>query len=120
MAQQRVVQQHLHDWSWIGEAGRLQQYPAKRRDFALVAPHQQAPQRRLEIAAQGAADATARQHGHLAVDRLDQQMIDADFTPFVDDHCAVGHIGVAQQPVQQSRLAAAKETGDHRNGEPAG
>ena len=80
--------------SRIGETGRLQQNPAKRRDFALVAAHQKPSERRLQVAAQRAADTAVR---HLALDRLDQQVVDADLAPFVNDYRAVGHVGVAEK-----------------------
>jgi len=51
-------------------AGRLQEHPTKWRDFAPVAPHQQSPERRFQIAAERAAEAAARHHGNLAVNRL--------------------------------------------------
>jgi len=105
--------------SRIGETGRLQQNPAKRRGFALVAAHQKPSERRLQVAAQRAADTAAGHDRHLALDRLDQQVVDADLAPFVNDYRAVGHVGVAEQAVQQGGLATAEKTGDDGDRKPA-
>ena len=39
-------------------------------------------------------------------------MVDADLAELVDDHRGVAEPGVADEPVQQRRLAAAEKPGD--------
>ena len=96
----------------IGEAARFDDDPVERRDRALVAARSKIAQGVDEIAAQRTAKTTGRQQDHIALDPLDQQMIEADLAPFVDDDERVGELGLAQQPVQQRRLASAEKAGD--------
>jgi hypothetical protein len=46
------------------------------------------------------SQATALQQYDAVADRLDQQMVEADFAEFVDDHRGFGERGVAQQAVE--------------------
>ena len=120
MRDQWVVQQQLHDRRRICQAGGLDQNPAKWRHLATIAPYQQCAQRLLQIAANCAANTAAREHRHLAIDALDQQMIETDFAVFVDDDGAVPHGVVAQQSIEQRGLAAAEKPGDQRYRQPLG
>src|SRR5437868_6954236 len=63
-----------------------------RVDLAALALDEKPPQRILEGAAHGAADAPARQHDGLAGDWLDQEMVERDLAELVDDHRAVSHL----------------------------
>ena len=117
MADQRIIQQELYDRRRIGEPGGLHQHARKGRHLAAVALDQEVAQRLFQIAPQGAADAAARQNRDLAVDRLDQQMVEPDLAEFVDDDGAVPHAGVTQQLVEKRGLAAAEEARDQRNRE---
>ena len=120
MAEQRIVEQQLDDGRRIGEAGRLDQNSPERRHFAAVALCQKCAQRVLQIAAQRAADAAARQHRDFAVDLLDQQMIEAHLAELVDDDGAVRHARMTQEFVEKRGFAAAQESGDERDGHPLG
>ena len=78
----------------IGEAGGLQDHAAEAwrgrcRDRAAGV------QRVDQIAAQRAAQAAALQQHHVVVDRLDQQMVEADLAELVDDDGGVGERRVA-------------------------
>ena len=115
MTDQRIVQQQLNDWRWIGKSGRLDQNPRKRRHFAAIAPGQKPAQRLLQIAAQRAADTAARENSDFPLDRLHQEMVERDLAKLIDDHGTVAHVGMAQQFVEQSRFAAAEKPGDHRD-----
>ncbi len=97
----------------IGEAGGLHDH-ALERGAAIIEIAQELLQRGHEIAAQVAAQAAARQHHHVAVDLLDQQMVERDVAEFVDDDGGVAQIRVAQQPVQQRGLAGAEKAGEQR------
>jgi len=55
------------------------------------------------------------QHHHRLVDALEQVMVEANFTEFVDQHGSVGQRRVAQQPLQQRRFARAEKPGDQRH-----
>src|SRR5262249_2240810 len=59
-----------------------------------------------------AADAAGAHQDGLAVDPLDQVMIDADLAELVDQDSAVGITGVGQHVAKQRRLARAEEAGD--------
>lgn len=72
-----------------------------------------------EIASDGAADATALQDGGLLIDNVDEEMIEANLTEFVDQNGCVGKLWRRQQPLQQHRLAAAEKTGDDIDGNEA-
>ena len=78
---------------------------------AVVEIAQQPLQRLDEVAAQRAAQAARRQQHDVVVDLLDQEMIEADLAELVDDHRGVGERGIAQQAVEQRRLAGAEEAG---------
>src|SRR5205807_1257181 len=99
----------------IGEPRRLQNDAAKDR-AAVVEVAQQLFERVDEVAAQGAAQATALQQYDAVADRFDQQMVEADFAEFVDDHRGFGERRVAEQAVEQGGLASAEEAGEHRQG----
>jgi hypothetical protein len=114
----RIVQKELNDRSWIGEPCCLDQDSRKGGNLGAVPPNEQVRQRLLQIAAQRAAYAAARQYRYLPVDRFDQQMIKSNLAEFVDDDGTVSHAGVTQQLVEQGRLAAAEKAGNHRDGEP--
>ena len=89
MRDQWIVQQELHDRGRICQTRCLDQNTAKWRHLAAIAFHQQRAQRLLEVAADCAANTTAREHRHLAIDALDQEMVETDFAVFVDDDGAV-------------------------------
>ena len=97
MRDQWVVQQELHDRGGICQTCGLDENTAKWRNLAAIAFHQERAQRLLEIAADCAANTTAREHRHLAIDALDEEMVESDFAVFVDDDGAVPHGVVAQQ-----------------------
>ncbi|AMD46376.1 hypothetical protein FYB63_07085 [Bordetella holmesii] len=63
-----------------------------------------------------AADTTAFEQHDSIVDRAHQHMIDTDLTQLIDDDQRIGVAWVAQETVQQRRLAAAEKTG--QNGHP--
>src|SRR5262249_34540063 len=107
-------QQKLHDGGWICQSCGLDENTAKWRHLATVAPHQKCAQRLLKVAADGAANAAARKHGHLAIDAFDQEMVEADFPVFVDDDRAVLHAVVPQHAIEQRRFAAAEKPGYQR------
>lgn len=107
-----IVQQQLHDRGWVCQTRRLDQNTTKWRYLAAIAFHQKCAQRLLEVAANCTANATAREHGDLAIDALDQEMVKTDFAVFVNDDGAVAHGAVAQQAIEQRGLAAAEKAGD--------
>ncbi len=78
---------------------------------------QQILQRGDEIAANGAADAARTHHDHVAVDFLDEQMIEPDIAKFIDQHERVGEFGRGQQTIEQRRLAGAQKPRQHGEGQ---
>ena len=115
MRDQRIVQQHLHDGRGIGEARRFHQHAVEAGNVPRVALGEQTAQGFLQVAAHRAADATIGHHRDLAADGRDQQVVEADFPELVDDHRAVGHAGMAQNVIEQGRLAAAQKARDQRH-----
>ena len=77
-----------------------------------VAPVEQIGEPVDQIAAQRAAQAAGIERNDFAFHRLEQQMVEADLAPFVDDHQRIGERRAAQQMVDQARLAGAEEAGD--------
>ena len=66
-----------------------------------------------EVAPDRAAEAAGREQDHAVLDRLDEQVVEADLAELVDDHDRVGERRIAQEPVEQRRLAGAEEAGEH-------
>ena len=88
----RMIHDRVQTGRGIGKAGRLQHDAAEWRDAVIVAFAQQVFQRGDEIAANRAADAAGTHHDHVAVDVLDEQMIESDVAKFVDEHESVGEL----------------------------
>ena len=105
----RVGPQREQDWRRVGEAGRLDDNPAKLADLAGVAPLDQAAQSARQVLAYRAAQAAAGQLEHVTFDKVDQMMIDRDLADLVDDDGCVRQPGRGQCPAQQCRLAAAQK-----------
>ncbi len=107
--QDRIGHQRVQNRRGVGEAARLQDDPGKASERARVAAGQQVAQAVDEIAAQRAAQAARRHEDHVALDRLEQQMVEPDLSPFVDDDERVGEFARAQQAVDQRGLAGAEK-----------
>jgi len=120
MRDQWIVQQELHDRGRICQTRGLDENTAKWRHLATIASHQECAQRLLEVAADCAANTTAREYRHLAIDALDEEMVETDFAIFVDDDGAVPHGVVAQHAIEQRGLAAAEKASDQRYRQPLG
>ena len=106
----RMIHDRVQHRSRVGKAGRLKHDAAEWRDSAVVAFPQQVFERGDEIAANRAADAARTHHDHVAVDVLDEQMIQSDIAKFVDEHERVGEFGRGQKAIEQRRLAGAQES----------
>ena len=85
---------------------------AEWRQQAAFAPRVQILDCSRKLAADRAADAARLQHHHSLVDALEEMMVEPDFAELVDQYRGVGQRRVAQQPLQQRRLARAETTGD--------
>ena len=82
-----------------------------------LAPEVQALERLLQRIAERAAQAAGiEEHDVVLAAAVDEHVIEADLAQLVDDDCGVGERGLAQQPRQQRRLAAAQEAGEHVDG----
>jgi hypothetical protein len=55
------------------------------------------------------------QQDHRVVNALEQVMVKADFAELVDQDGAVGKRRIAQQPLQERRLARAEKAGDRND-----
>ncbi len=96
----------------IGEPARLDEDAIEVDHFAGAPLDEQLAQRFLKIGTQRAAQAAVGQQRHLLGRRSDQLVIDGDVSEFVDDDRSAAHAGMAEQPAEQRRLAAAQKSGD--------
>ncbi len=115
-AQLRVVAQRGENRGRVGQAGGLQNDPAKRRNFTSITPLQKTEQRVFQLTADGAADTTAGQQHGIRCDLFNQQMIDTHVAEFVDQQRGVAHVFIGQQAFEQRGLATAEEAGNHVQG----
>ena len=99
----------------IGEPGGLDDHAPERGDTPVVAPAQQILKGCDEVAAHRAAQAPGREQDHAVVGRLDEQVVEPDLAELVDDHDRVGERRVAQEMVEQRRLARAEKTRSARS-----
>ena len=112
--QRRMRRQRLQHRHRIGKAGGLDHHALQRIRApvrqALIKPEKRVHQRPAHGAAQtsiGEFDDTVGRFFH-------QQVIDADCAEFIDDHGSIGKSRIAQQPVDQGRLAGPEKAGDQR------
>ena len=96
VAQPEMVPQHrvgLHrreDGERVGQAGALDDQPPEARHLPALALRMQVPDRRRQLAADGAAQAARLQQHHGVVDALQQMMVEPDLAEFVDQHRGIG------------------------------
>ncbi len=83
--------------------------PASRRDSSRL-------QALDEIAAQRATQAARGEQRDLPVEPLVKAMVERRFAELVDDDERVAERGIAEQAVEETRLAGAEETCDEMNG----
>ena len=114
MVEHRVGAQSVENRRRICETGGFDYDPAEPSDLARLAPIEQAAQGSGQILTDGAAQAPARQLDDAAFDEIDKVMVDRDLADLVDDHGRVGERRRGQRMAQQSGLAAAEKTGQHR------
>ncbi len=110
-----VRQYRLQDRGGVGKAGRLDDDAPEGRDPAVVAALQQIFQRGNQVAPDRAAETTGRHEQHVAVDLLDQQMIEADLAELVDQDDGVRKFGRGKKLVEKCRLTRAEEPGEDRD-----
>ncbi len=117
-----VGHQRVQDRRRIGEPRRLDQHPVERRDGSAQLAGGQAAQRVDQVAANGAAQASALQQDHVLGGTLDQFVIEADLAELVDHDDGARELGPGQELVEDRRLAAAEKPGQqgHRHERAAG
>ena len=118
--EQRVGRERLDHRRGIGEAGGLDDDAVEVDHRAGAALREQLAQRLLQVGAHGAAEAAVREERDVLGGRGDESVVDADLAEFVDHHRDPVHARVREEPPDQRRLAAAEETGDDGDREPAG
>ena len=97
--------------------GRLDDEAVELPDAPVVETAQQIFERVDQIAAQGAAKTARGHHDHVAVDLLDEQMIEADLAEFVDQDDGSRQRGILQKAIEQGRLAGPEEARDDCHGD---
>ena len=102
----------VQDRRGVGEAGRLQHDASEGRHRARVPSLQNIVQAVDQIASQRAAEASRSHQDHVVGYSLEQEMIEADLAPFVDDHERLSEFQRAEQTIDQRRLARAQKAGD--------
>ena len=78
-----------------------------------LASLEEAAQCAREVFAYRAAQATPGQLEHIALDKVDEMMIDRDLADLVDDDGCVGECGRDQSAAQERRFAAAEKAGQN-------
>ena len=109
--QLRVRHDRMQDRRRVGKAGGLD-YDAPKRRAGVAAPVEKAQQRIHQIAAYRTAQATVGQFDYALIGGLDEEVVDTDIAEFIDDDCRVGQLRVAEETIEQGRLAAAEKSGD--------
>ena len=107
-----VDEEGLRDRRGIGEARRLDDD----RVEAPLALHQ-ALDDADQVAAHGAADAAVVHLEHFLVGADDEFVVDADLAEFVDDHRVAVAVRLAEDAVEQGRLAGAEIAGEDGDGD---
>ena len=106
-----VHEEGLSDRTGIGEPGGLHQHIVE-----LVAALHELAEHANQVSAHRAADAAVRHLEDLFVSVDDERLIDADLPVLVLDHGNALAVLLAQDPVEQGRLAGAEEAGEDGNG----
>ena len=109
--QHRVAQDRLRYWRGISETRGLDDQPRKLRQLASLRAAENAHHRLFEIARKVATEAPVRHNNGLVITMTDQMLVERRFAKFVDGDGCVGQTRIAQQCVQESRLAAAEKSG---------
>ena len=105
-----VHEEGLSDRAGIGEPRGLHQHIVK-----LVSALHEIAEHANQVSAHRAADAAVRHFEDLLVSIDDELMIDADLPVLVLDHGNALAVILAQDPVEQGRLAGAEEAGEDGN-----
>ena len=112
MPEHGLGHQRRDDRRRVGEPGGLDRQAIEARHQTPLAPAEQIAHRVREIAPDGAADAAALQDHGLAVNRLEQKVVEADLAELVDQDCGVGELRRSQKSLQERGLARAEEARD--------
>ena len=89
----RIGAERKQDRRRVGKPGRLNHDTAKPLDLAGMAPLEEGAQGARQVLAYSTAETPARQFEHATFDKVDEVVIDRDFTDFVNDYSCVGKSG---------------------------
>ncbi|CAH1656079.1 hypothetical protein CHELA20_53744 [Hyphomicrobiales bacterium] len=109
-----VIENRVQHGGRVCQTRGLDDHATEGHDAAVVAAAQQILQGGNEIAADRAAQASRGQGHHALVGLLDEKMIEADLTEFIDDDDGVCQIRLSQQSVEKARLPRSEEAGEDR------
>ena len=102
----------MNDRCRIGQPGGFDHDPVEALFAGDGVAPTSVPQRRDQIAADGAAQTAATQLDHSVVgDPAHQQVIESDVAELVDDDQGAGKGGLAHQVIEDRGLATAEEAG---------
>ena len=110
-----VNEEGLRDRCRVRETGRLHDDRVE-----LAAPFHQTLDDADEIAANGAADATVVHLEHFLIGAHDEVVVDANLAEFVHDNRELKPVLLAQDTIEQGRLAGTQIAGENGDGDLVG
>ena len=105
-----VHEERLHDWTWVGEAGGLDEDVVK-----FILPLHEVAEDANEVAANRAADAPVVHFKKLLVGIDDQLVVDAHLTEFILDDGNFEPVLLSENAVQQRGFSSPEEAGENRD-----
>ncbi len=118
-ARQHGMPQHrLQRGPGVYQAGGLDHQPAEGRQASAFAAREQPRHGADHVLREVAAEAAVRQHQRAIPALLDQMLVERHLAELVHRDHRAGHARVAQQRVEQRRLAAAEEAAEQQHRQP--
>jgi hypothetical protein len=116
---EEVFHQRVDHRRRVGQPGGFDDDAADRLQLAAHAAHEQLGQAARQIAAHGATDTAGIEHDQVFIDFGDQMVVDRNTAELVDQHGRCSHFRLAEQVIEQGRLACTKKASKQGNGDAA-
>ena len=114
--QPRLAHHRVQHRCGIGKPCRLDDDTVEGLDLAAATSRKKIMDRVDEVTTDGAAQAARRHLDNVLIRPLDQQVIDADVSEFVDDDGGIRQKRVLQKEVEKRGLSGPEEAGEDRDG----